>query len=82
MNHIYDLGVNYDESEMTHIVSDERWWVILITLGIFSHIEIFQSFLKLKFHGRTRVFVDGHELTRPDIRSCQRFTDEDGEKDN
>ena len=40
MNHIYDLGVNYDESEMTHIVSDERWWVILITSGTISNIEI------------------------------------------
>ena len=27
--------------------------------GRISHIQIIQSFFKLKFHGRTRVFVDG-----------------------
>ena len=53
-NHIDDEGGRNNDGKMSHIDSKERWWVILITSGTISHIEIIKIFF-MKFRGRIRV---------------------------
>lgn len=53
-NHIDDEGGRNNDGKMSHIDSKERWWVILITSGTISHIEIIKIVF-MKFRGRIRV---------------------------